>query len=323
MPNLSDIQNKNKTKFKKRDYRAWNMEGISNVPSSDIIELNNHSTIDVDKGDFLKTIPPNIVRNWELHDRPESELGDIDSLAQDFLKIGQHQPCIVRPIEDDQFQYELIAGERRWRASIKAGVSLKVIVKNISDQEAAIIQSSENMNRKDLSDYAKGKSYSTLLEKGILTHVDLVEKLSISRQNLSRFLSFSKILPTVFEAIQDFSKVSAGTAEKIKQLCDKGALHVEAIIHYAHLIREGRIGHNKLTALVEKYISKEVALPYVTRKIYSTNHRLLFTWRREKNSYLSIHFPKDITSLFDLQKMSSSTIDEKLKKLIEDQLMSI
>jgi ParB family chromosome partitioning protein len=323
MPTLSEIQSKSKIKFKKRDYRVWNMEGTANTSALSILDVNDGTVSKDNQTHFIETISPHIIKNWEMHDRPESELGDIDSLARDFLEIGQHQPCIVRPIKDKQFQYELIAGERRWRAAIKAEVDLKVIVKNISDQEAALIQSSENINRKDLSDYAKGMSYSRLLEKGILCQTDLVEKLNISKQNISRYLSFSKIPSEVSEKIQDFSKISAGTAEKIKQLCDKGNLYIKAIIHYSSLLREGKIGHNKLTTLVEHYILKGNSSRPSTHKVYTNNNRLLFTWRREKSMYLSIHFPKDITTLLDSQKMSSTDIDDTLKKLIEKKLMDI
>ncbi len=323
MPTLSEIQSKNKTKFKKRDYRAWNMEGNIDIPPPSPLKSEPNTTESEDKAHFVINVSPQTIKNWELHDRPEAELGDIDSLARDFLEIGQHQPCIVRRTDDKQFQYELIAGERRWRAAIKAGLDLKIIVRDLSDQEAAIIQSSENANRKDLSDYAKGISYHRLIEKGILTQTDLVEKLNISKQRISRYMSFSKIPQEVFEVIRDFSQISAGTAEKIKQLCDRGPAYIEAIIHYAPLLRDGKIGHNRLSALIDKYILKNTEASCSTRKVYTSNNRLLFTWRREKSAYLSIHFPKDITLLLDTQKMSAADIDECLKKLIEVQLMNI
>ena len=81
-------------------------------------------------------------------------------MAEEFLSIGQQIPCIVRKITDSvDFQYELIAGERRWRAAQKANVLLKVLIRNLSDNEAALVQISENSNRSALSDYAKGMSY--------------------------------------------------------------------------------------------------------------------------------------------------------------------
>ena len=66
---------------------------------------------------------PNKIINWEFSDRPISELGDITSLANEFTKIGQQQPCLVIPHPDKVGHYELIKGERRWMAAKKANIA--------------------------------------------------------------------------------------------------------------------------------------------------------------------------------------------------------
>ena len=60
-------------------------------------------------------LPTSKIINWKYNDRPESELGNISELADNIKQIGQQQPCIVRELIAGQ-KYELIAGERRWRA---------------------------------------------------------------------------------------------------------------------------------------------------------------------------------------------------------------
>ncbi len=91
---------------------------------------------------------------------------------------GQAQPCLVRPISHSPvFDYELIVGERRWRAAKIAEIDLLVMVDNLTDGQAAAIQIAENSNRKDLSDFSKGMNYSRLIDNGILTQKDLEQVL--------------------------------------------------------------------------------------------------------------------------------------------------
>src|ERR1700677_454973 len=141
MPKIDDI--KTKTPFTKIEYRPYGnvKEQLDSgtPPSTDaFIEKNSIEAI-------IK-IDPIQIMNWENNDRPENELGDIDAFAKELAEVGQQVPCIVRKKDD---KYELIAGERRWRAALKARILLKVIVQNLTDQEATICQIAENTNRKD------------------------------------------------------------------------------------------------------------------------------------------------------------------------------
>jgi ParB family chromosome partitioning protein len=328
MPKLDDIKKgaTNKT-FKKREYRPYYSDGqrpshivqdVSNAPEANESIDNNlfyDSMIEVD---------PNLIKNWEYHDRPENELGDIDALANEFKEIGQQQPCIVRPIQNNpSYQYELIAGERRWRAAQVAKIKLKVIIKKLSDNDAAIVQASENNNRLDLSEYARGMSYFNLIEKGIITQKELSEKLNISKQQVSRLLSFSKIPQEIINSISDLSKITARTAEQIKQLSSKGEQHIKAIISLSDRLRNGEIGQEKLQILVEKSINKVSKESDLTNKLYSKNGRHLFTWRQDNNRCPSIHFPKDIAQLLDNNKLDPKELSYQIIHLMEKLLMNI
>ena len=321
MPKIQDLQTSKKKIFKKREYRPYNPEGESLeqelVVNQDPISIVSHHK------DMVIEIDPYVIKNWEFHDRPENELGDIDALAEEFLSMGQQIPCIVRKLPNDSnFQYELIAGERRWRAAQKAHLPLKVLVRNLSDNEAALVQISENSNRSALSDYAKGMSYEKLIEKKILSQSDLVDKLKISKQQVSRLLSFSKIPLQIQEALKDMTKISSGTAEQIKQLSIKGDKYIEGILKYAQQIAEGTIGKNKLTTLVNKYVNQVESIPS-SEKIYSHNGRHLYTWRNDNNSIPSIHFPRNISFLISSGKLDKEQISHSFKKLLEEMLMEI
>ena len=262
------------------------------------------------------------ITNWEFHDRPSNELGDIDSLANELTKIGQLVPCIVRcTAPGSKYKYELIAGERRWRAAQTAKLKLKCIIKDITDTDAALIQSAENDNRKDLSDFAKGISYSKLIDSGIIKQQDLVEKLGRNKQYISALLSFSKIPNSVLKSIGDLSKVSFRTAETIKRLCNKGDSHVNAIISLSSQISEGSIGANKLSSKVEHIVSSPSKSNRINNtRVKTKDGRHIFTWRNDNNNIPSIHFPKDIASLIQDNKISIDNITNIISTEINNEL---
>jgi ParB family chromosome partitioning protein len=308
MPRLNDIK---ETKFKKKNYRPWDTDSNLNLTSE--LETATHKQ-------SIQEIETSLIRNWFYHDRPENELGDIESLAKEFQDIGQQQPCIVRPLlNDNQYKYELIVGERRWRAATLAELPLKVIVKPMSDNDAAIIQISENYNRKGLSDYARGISYTRLIEQGMITQKDLTEKLGMSRQRISRLLSFSKISPEIVQVIGNMSKVSYSTAEVIKQLSEKGPSYIEAIITYASQIRKGEIGHRKLSELVNNYINKTSSHVVHHKKIHSSNKgQYLFTLEYDATKHCVLSFPKQVVDLINSKNSNIELVIGSLRKTLEE-----
>lgn len=242
----------------------------------------NHNTV--------LEIHPSLISNWKFHDRPEDELGDIEALADDIKAIGQQQPCIVRPLKNmGEQKYEIIAGERRWRASLLANISLKVIVKDIDDLTAALIQIAENENRKNLSDFAKAKSLQLLMQNSIVSQNDLVVKLKKSKQYISSLLSYTKIPTNVYDAIGNFSNVSASLAEKIKQLSFKGEIYQDAIIQLRNKIVKGTLGKTSLERAVNQIINKESTF---LKKINTKDGNHVFSIQYTNKSILSIHFTK-------------------------------
>jgi len=273
----------------------------------------------------VSLIDPQDIANWEFHDRPENEIGDIRSLANEFISLGQQQPCIVRPTQiGSKNKYELIIGERRWRAAIMAGVKLKAIIKDISDNDAALSQAAENNNRKDLSDYAKSMSYARLIENKIITRKDLIEKLGRNKQYVSSLLSFADIPKEIINEIGDMSNVSYRTGETIKRLSNKGQTYIDAIISKAKQISTGVLGNKKLPDVIEKAIDcNNTKLEKRSNKVSTINGRHLFTWRKDNNDMQSIHFPKDISDLFVGNQIDFNQLSTKIKGVINDELSKI
>ena len=309
MPNLNDLKNK-ETRFKNQKQRPYYQDASSSSP---VVDNTNNL------GDNrILSIETDRIKNWIYHDRPENELGDIEQLAKEFIDIGQQQPCIVRAIPNSP-NYELIAGERRWHAAKKANIKLNVIVKELDDQNSAIIQASENASRKNLSDYARGMSYTKLINDNIINQSELSNKLNISRQKMSKLLSYTKIPTVIITAVDDWSQVSCDTAEKIKQLSSKGENYINALIQFAEKIRDASIGMKKIEQLVLQKISLPDTPEKRSQKECSSDGRHLFTWRTDNNNSPSLHFPKDISQNFMKDNFNIEEFSNDIKKALEKQ----
>ena len=127
--------------------------------------------------------------------QPRKEFSEekIQELAQSIKENGLIQPIIVR--KSPLLGYEILAGERRYRASIAAGLSeVPVIVKQLSDQDMMLHSIIENLQRENLNPIEEAKAYQSLIDKGF-THTEIAEKMGKSRPyitNLVRLLGLPK-----------------------------------------------------------------------------------------------------------------------------------
>ncbi|MGS4810758.1 ParB/RepB/Spo0J family partition protein [Streptococcus sp. Z554] len=149
--------------------------------------------------------------------QPRKEFSEekIQELAQSIKENGLIQPIIVR--QSPVIGYEILAGERRYRASLVAGLSeVPVIVKNLSDQDMMIHSIIENLQREDLNPIDEAKAYQSLIDKGF-THAEIAEKMGKSRPyitNLVRLLTLPDFILTEVET----GKLSQAHARLLIQL---------------------------------------------------------------------------------------------------------
>ena len=135
--------------------------------------------------------------------QPRKEFSEekIQELAQSIKENGLIQPIIVR--KSPILGYEILAGERRYRASIAAGLSeVPVIVKQLSDQDMMLHSIIENLQRENLNPIEEAKAYQSLIDKGF-THTEIAEKMGKSRPyitNLVRLLGLPKHILTEVES---------------------------------------------------------------------------------------------------------------------------
>jgi ParB family transcriptional regulator, chromosome partitioning protein len=165
--------------------------------------------------EFLSPNPRNPRRNFG-----EAELAD---LAQSIREHGIVQPVVVRPAGDTG-RYEIIAGERRWRAAQRAGLAhIPVIVRDVNDRVALELAIVENVQRTDLNPVEEALGYQQLLEEHSYTQADLGQIIGKSRSHVANTLRLLKLPDPVRDLIVDGS-LSAGHARTLVTAEDPAGL---------------------------------------------------------------------------------------------------
>ena len=163
----------------------------------------------------LKLIRISDIQKNPYQPRKEFSKEKIEELAQSIKENGLIQPIIVR--QSPVIGYEILAGERRYRASIAAGLTeVPVIIKKLSDQDMMVHSIIENLQREDLNPIEEAKAYQSLIEKGY-THADIAAKMGKSRPyitNLVRLLTLPDFILNEVEA----GKLSQAHARLLIQL---------------------------------------------------------------------------------------------------------
>ncbi|MDO4734309.1 MAG: ParB/RepB/Spo0J family partition protein [Lachnospiraceae bacterium] len=153
-------------------------------------------------------------------DQPRKKFDEeaIEELAQSIKQYGIIQPIIVCKKDD---YYQIIAGERRWRAAKKAGIrEVPVVVKEYTDKEIAEISLIENIQREDLNPIEEAKSYKRLIDEYKLTQEELSERVSKSRTEIANKMRLLKLHDEVQKMLIS-GALSAGHARALLGLESK------------------------------------------------------------------------------------------------------
>ena len=131
-------------------------------------------------------------------------------LSASIKAIGVLQPILVRPVDNG---YELIAGERRWRAAQRAGLSVIPAVVRVTDELASVEQALvENLHRQDLTPLEEAAAYQQLLDDFSMTHEQVATKVGKSRSAITNSLRLLSLPPTIQQYLAD-GRLSAGHAK--------------------------------------------------------------------------------------------------------------
>lgn len=179
---------------------------------------------------------------------PRRDFADehLDELASSIRERGLVQPLVVRPIGNDK--YEIVAGERRWRAAQRANLhEVPVIIRTLTDQEAIEIAIIENVQREDLNAIEEGEGYQALMQGHGYTQEDLSKVIGKSRSHLANTLRLLKLPQSVRDLVRN-GDLSAGHARALIGRDDAAQIA-------ARIVREG-LTVRQVEALAQEQKSK-------------------------------------------------------------------
>jgi ParB family chromosome partitioning protein len=154
--------------------------------------------------EFLRPNPRNPRRDF-----PEA---DLDDLAASLREKGIIQPIVVRPVRGSSDKFEIIAGERRWRAAQRAGLhDVPIVAVDVTEDEALQLAIIENVQRTDLNAIEEASGYQALINDFKHSHDEIAKTVGKSRVHITNTLRLLK-LPEKVQSLVRSGKVSAGHA---------------------------------------------------------------------------------------------------------------
>ena len=178
---------------------------------------------------------------------------DLDELTNSIKEKGVLQPILVRPIpqsarsksENSKADYQIVAGERRWQASLRAGLdSMPVLIRELTDQEVLEIGVVENVQRADLNPMEEARAYQALMSEFGRTQSDVSEAIGKSRSHIANLLRMLD-MPLQVQRWLELGKLSLGHAKAIISMPDP--------IETAEMIMEQGLSVRATEAYVKRY----------------------------------------------------------------------
>lgn len=177
----------------------------------------------VDRARSQRLAPVEFLRPNARNPRKNFVDADLDDLAQSIRERGIIQPIVVRTVPGLVDVYEIIAGERRWRAAQRAGLhEVPVLLVEATDKDALEIAIVENVQRSDLNAIEEAAGYEQLMEQFDYTQLDLSKVIGKSRSHIANTMRLMKLPDLVRQQVID-GVLSAGHARALLALDDPAA----------------------------------------------------------------------------------------------------
>jgi ParB family chromosome partitioning protein len=181
----------------------------------------------------IRSVPIEAIRPSPFQPRRHFAEEELEGLAQSIRGKGIVQPLLVRPVEDDGAQkgpeYELVAGERRWRAAQRVGLhEVPILVRGFSDSEVIEIALVENLQRADLSALEEAEAYSRLMREFGRSQASLADSVGKSRSHVANTVRLLSLPPPVRKSLEE-GALSAGHARALLAAPDPAALAEEVV----------------------------------------------------------------------------------------------
>ena len=235
----------------------------------------------------------------------------LEELAQSIREHGVLQPLVVRPLA--MGGYQIVAGERRWRASRLAGLTeVPVVIKELSDSEVMELALVENLQREDLNPIEEALGYQTLLQTYHLTQEQVAQKVGKSRPVVANAVRMLSLPQEVIDMVRE-GKLTAGHARALSSLEDE-----ETILSLAYAIENGQLNVREAEKLVKKAqkgdVGQQTRLKMPQNSFYAEAQLAL---GQELSRKVKIK-EKDDKGYLEIEFFSQDDLKELMDKLCEE-----
>lgn len=247
----------------------------------------------------LRQMPIEMLKASPNNPRKHFAEADLADLAASIRDKGLLQPIVVRPIANGE--YEIVAGERRWRAAQRAGIhDVPVLIRELSDGEALEIALIENIQRADLNPLEEARAYGLLLEQFSYTQQQLAESIGKSRSHIANTLRLMNLPESVRQQIED-GYLTAGHARALVAT-DSPAELADRIIKLGLSVREAEgLARDSSTARKSKPKPEKDADTKALEKLVSEaiGLKVLINHKGDAGGTIEIHY-KTLDQLEDV-----------------------
>jgi len=173
------------------------------------------------------TLPIGHLRPGKM--QPRTTFEDLEALVDSVKEFGLLQPILVRPVAGQADAYEIVAGERRWRAAQQAQLhDVPVVIRNLGDQDALQLGLIENLQRADLTAIDEAQAYRRLVEDFGQSHDDIAKTVGKSRSHVANTVRLLELPASVQEMLR-LGQLSAGQARALIGVPDPLAMAQRAL----------------------------------------------------------------------------------------------
>lgn len=228
----------------------------------------------------LTELSINALKPGVYQPRKEMEPEALEELASSIESQGIIQPIVVRQVEADK--YEIIAGERRWRAARKAGLKqVPCVVKNVEDRAAVAMALIENIQREDLNAIEEAQALERLQDEFELTHQQVADAIGKSRTTVSNLLRLNQ-LDNEVKALMSAKLIEMGHARALL------ALEATQQVALANHVAKKKLTVRQTENLVKKTLQGEVESTTPKQEIDNTTELSLKHLSEQLNTKVAL-----------------------------------
>ncbi len=181
--------------------------GLDALLTKPMVAVSRPATEDGDsQDDTLKNLPVELLQRGQYQPRVDMRQDSLQELAESITAQGVVQPIVARPIskKDGTQRYEIIAGERRWRAAQMAGLAeIPAVIRDVPDESAIAMALIENIQRENLNPLEEARALDRLIREFDLTHAEAAQAVGRSRASVSNLLRLQDLSDKVKPLLED------------------------------------------------------------------------------------------------------------------------